>query len=390
MIINPSDRVGDVEEYYFSTKLKELAALKADGYDIINLGIGSPDLPPDPVVIDSMIHYVRQNELHGYQSYTGRKELKEAFAAWYNRWYGVSLNPSSEILPLIGSKEGIMHIHMAFLNPGDSILIPNPGYPTYAASARLAGANVQYYNLTADNKWQPDFNQLARMDWNNIKIMWVNYPHMPTGASAFHDTFERLIHLAQEKQFLLCHDNPYSFILNENPQSIMALSGALDVCLELNSLSKALNMAGWRVGCLVGQPKYLDAVLKFKSNMDSGMFAATQFAAVEALGLGEDWYFELNRTYRNRRSIAAQIFNELGCSYDASSVGMFLWGKIESEEMDAFQYSDEILNESQVFITPGGIFGSNGDNYLRISLCQKVDVLSEALNRIVTMKKVGV
>ena len=382
MIIKASNRISTVKEYYFSVKLKEIAKLRNEGKKIINLGIGSPDRPPDPTVITEMKNQLDQDNLHGYQSYVGRPELRNAMAAWYAKHYGVEVDPFQEVLPLIGSKEGIMHIHMAFINPGDKVLIPNPGYPTYAASAKLAGADIVYYNLLDQNNWQPDFSELESLDWTDIRIMWVNYPHMPTGARMSSNTMERLVELARKNSFLICHDNPYSFILNDKPQSIFAYDPAKSVCLELNSLSKSHNLAGWRIGCLIGGADYLKEVIKFKSNMDSGMLAASQFAAIKALKLEADWFDDLNSEYKRRKKVAFKIFDALGCNYDAGGVGMFLWGKIPESKQSGYLYSDRILEATGVFITPGGIFGSNGDHYLRISLCSDVGVLEEALEKI--------
>ena len=387
MIINPAERLNSVVEYYFSIKLKEIAKLRSEGKRIINLGIGSPDRAPASTVIETMRNKLSEESLHGYQSYIGRAELREAFASWYSLKYNVQVNPQNEVLPLIGSKEGIMHIHMAFVNPGDVVLIPNPGYPTYAASARLAGGEIEYYNLLPENDWQPDFDELEKMPWDRIKIMWVNYPHMPTGAKAHKKTFEKIILLAKRHKVLICHDNPYSFVLNENPQSILNRNGAKEVCLELNSLSKSHNLAGWRVGCLMGKKEYLTQVLKFKSNMDSGMMAPTQFAAVEALQQGDDWYDQLNEEYSDRRKIALTLLKELNCSYEENRAGLFVWGKISNQWDSSYDYADYILSETGVFVTPGGIFGSNGDRYIRVSLCSDKNTLEEALKELVKLNQ---
>jgi aspartate/methionine/tyrosine aminotransferase len=380
-IIPPSHRLGETREYYFSSKLRELARLREQGHDILNLGIGSPDLPPAPAVIEALTHSARRPGTHGYQPYTGRPELRRAFADWYARYFSVKLDPATELLPLMGSKEGIMHISMAFLNPGDEVLVPDPGYPTYRSATQLAGGTVRGYELHPESGWLPDLDALARTDLSRTKIMWVNYPHMPTGAVAPPNFFARLVDFARRHEILLVNDNPYAFILTDRVQSLLSVPGARQVALELNSLSKAQNMAGWRVGVLAGSADYLQTVLRFKSNMDSGMYMPVQEAAVIALGLGPDWYERLNATYRKRRKLALQLLEVLGCSYDERQVGLFVWGKCPSSS-SGYSTCDRALYDHDVFITPGGIFGERGKDYIRISLCSTEEVLREALQRL--------
>lgn len=380
----PSDRLGTTEEYYFSKKLREIAERRAAGHAIINLGIGSPDLPPAPAVIEALQAAAAQPNQHGYQAYTGIPELRQAFAAWYARYFGVELSAEREILPLIGSKEGIMHISMAFLNPGDEVLIPNPGYPTYRSATELAGGHCRSYNLKAENAWLPDLEQLEAEGLERVKIMWINYPHMPTGAEATADFYPQLIDFAQRNNILICNDNPYAFILTEQRQSLLAIPGAKEVALELTSLSKAQNMAGWRVGALLGDADYLQTVLRFKSNMDSGTFRPIQLAAVQALQLGDDWYKQLNATYRERRELVFKIFDLLGCHYDRQQVGLFVWAKCPTGS-DGYQLSDYALYEKDIFLTPGGIFGSQGKDYARISLCCDLPTLEQAIERLKTI-----
>ncbi|WP_420460631.1 pyridoxal phosphate-dependent aminotransferase [Neolewinella sp.] len=380
-ILPVSDRLGETEEYYFSSKLREIAALRAQGRDILNLGIGSPDLPPAPQVIAALTASAGLPDAHGYQPYTGRPELRAAFASWYRRFFHVDLDPATELLPLMGSKEGIMHISMAFLNPGDEVLIPNPGYPTYRSATELAGGTVRTYDLNEDSGWLPDLDALSDQGLDRVKIMWVNYPHMPTGAAAPFDFFTRLVDFARHHRILVVNDNPYAFILTDRVQSLLSVPGAREVALELSSLSKAQNMAGWRVGVLAGAAAYLQTVLRFKSNMDSGMFLPVQQAATVALGLGQDWYDRLNATYRKRRTVALQIMDVLDCSYSHNQVGLFVWAKTPPGT-DGYRTCDRALYDYDVFITPGGIFGSAGDNYVRISLCSPVEVLQQALIRL--------
>ena len=393
MIIHPADRTSSVQEYYFSRKLKEIALINsqraAEGEDpVINLGIGSPDGMPPQEAIEALTASAIQSGNHAYQSYVGLPELRQAFADWYARWYGVELDPSKEIQPLVGSKEGILLISLAFLNKGDKVLVPDPGYPTYSSASRLVEAEIVTYDLKAENGWQPDFEALEKMDLSGVKIMWTNYPNMPTGAAASEDLYAKLVDFGRRHGILICNDNPYSFILNDNPMSILSQPGAKDCCLELNSLSKAHNMAGWRIGMVAADAEVISQILKVKSQMDSGMFKPLQLAAVKALEQGSDWFAELNDEYRRRRVLAGEIFDMLGVTYDHSSAGMFLWGRVPQNVQDdngisAGQVlSDRILYEAGVFITPGFIFGKRGENYIRISLCAKPDTLREAAERI--------
>jgi aspartate/methionine/tyrosine aminotransferase len=393
MIIKPARRTESVQEYYFSRKLKEIAqmnaARKAAGeVPVINLGIGSPDGMPPMDAVEALCEGAVQAGNHAYQSYVGLPELRMAFAHWYRRWYGVELDASSEIQPLVGSKEGILLISLAFLDKGDKVLVPDPGYPTYSSASRLAEAEILTYDLKEDNGWKPDFEALEKMDLSGVKIMWTNYPNMPTGASATEELYAELVAFGRRHGILICNDNPYSFILNDNPMSILSQPGAKDCCLELNSLSKAHNMAGWRIGMVAADAEVISQILKVKSQMDSGMFKPLQLAAVKALEQGSDWFAELNDEYRCRRVLAGEIFDMLGVTYDHSSAGMFLWGRVPQNVQDdngisAGQVlSDRILYEAGVFITPGFIFGKRGENYIRISLCAKPDTLREAAGRI--------
>ena len=393
MIIKPARRTESVQEYYFSRKLKEIAqmnaARKAAGeVPVINLGIGSPDGMPPMDAVEALCEGAVQAGNHAYQSYVGLPELRMAFAHWYRRWYGVELDASSEIQPLVGSKEGILLISLAFLDKGDKVLVPDPGYPTYSSASRLAEAEILTYDLKEDNGWKPDFEALEKMDLSGVKIMWTNYPNMPTGASATEELYAELVAFGRRHGILICNDNPYSFILNDNPMSILSQPGAKDCCLELNSLSKAHNMAGWRIGMVAADAEVISQILKVKSQMDSGMFKPLQLAAVKALEQGSDWFAELNDEYRRRRVLAGEIFDMLGVTYDHSSAGMFLWGRVPQNVQDdngisAGQVlSDRILYEAGVFITPGFIFGKRGENYIRISLCAKPDILREAAERI--------
>ncbi len=382
MIIQTASRLGDVKEYYFSKKLREIAELQAAGKRIINLGIGSPDLSPADEVINALKIESTKDGHHQYQSYSGIIELRQAYADFYKKWYDVELNPTNEVLPLIGSKEGIMHISMTFLEKGDEVLIPNPGYPTYRSVANLTGATIREYDLVEGNNWLPDLGQLAKQDLSKVKIMWVNYPHMPTGGQADVTFFECLIAFAKKHEILVVNDNPYSFILNDNPMSILSIEGAKEVALELNSLSKSHNMAGWRMGVLTGNSEYIQTILRFKSNMDSGMFKPMQLAAVEALKLDKKWFEKLNSTYKKRQQKVHQLFETLGCTYDTNAGGMFVWAKIPNHFKDGFEMTDYILEQTGVFITPGGIFGSNGDQYIRASLCSPIEILEEAIAKI--------
>lgn len=381
-MIQPAQRVQNIQEYYFSRKLREVARLNAEGKDIVSLGIGGPDRMPAAEVIDTLCQSARAAGNHSYQPYTGLPELRREFSNWYARYYGVTLDPDKEILPLIGSKEGVLHVSLAFLNPGDGVLVPNPGYPTYTSVSRLVGADIHTYDLTGENGWLPDFDALEAMDLSGVKLMWVNYPHMPTGTHAPAEVMERLVDFARRHDIVLAHDNPYSFILNDKPRSLLAVEGAKDVVIELNSLSKSHNMAGWRIGMLAGNPQFIEWVLKVKSNIDSGQFKPMMLAAVEALRQPQSWYDELNAVYAERRAVAEEIMTALGCTFDPSQRGLFLWGKLPEGEKSAEDFCDRILRDARVFVTPGFIFGSNGEGYLRISLCATVDALREALRRI--------
>ena len=398
MIIKPAKRTECVQEYYFSQKLKEIArmnvARKASGEaPVINLGIGSPDGMPPMAAVEALCESAVQPGNHAYQSYVGLPELRKAFAGWYARWYGVDLDPSSEIQPLVGSKEGILLISLAFLDKGDKVLVPDPGYPTYSSASKLVEAEILTYDLRADNGWRPDFEALEKMDLSGVKIMWTNYPNMPTGASATDELYADLVAFGKRHGILICNDNPYSFILNENPLSILSQPGAKECCLELNSLSKAHNMAGWRIGMVAADEQVISQILKVKSQMDSGMFKPLQLAAVKALEQGSEWFSELNDEYRRRRVLAGDIFDMLGVEYDRSSAGMFLWGTVPQTVRSkngisiGQVLSDRILYEAGVFITPGFIFGKNGENYIRISLCAKQEIIREAAERI---KAVGI
>lgn len=385
-IIPPADRLGQVQEYYFSRKLREIAQMRAAGANVLNLGIGSPDLPPHPAVIEQLQRSSALSDHHGYQSYQGLPALRDAFADWYERYFSVSLHAQTEVLPLIGSKEGIMHISMAFLNPGDEVLVPNPGYPTYRSATELAGGTVREYELAAENGWFPDLKQLAQEDLSRVRIMWINYPHMPTGTPARSAFFEELVSFATRHEILIVNDNPYAFILNDEPLSILSVPGARAVAMELNSLSKAHNMAGWRVGALMGAADYLEIVLRFKSNMDSGMFKPLQLAAITALQLPDSWYQQQNEVYGKRREKAIKLLELLGCEIAEGQVGMFVWAKAPTTVSNAYAISDQVLAEQHVFLTPGGIFGSAGEQYLRISLCSPVKVLQEAIDRLSDFK----
>lgn len=386
MHIVPAKRLDSIREYYFSKKLREIDEMNKKGAGVINLGIGSPDMPPHPEVIAALHEAALEATSHGYQSYKGAPVLRQAFAEWYEKSYGVTLDPDQEILPLIGSKEGIMHISMTFLNEGDEVLVPDPGYPTYRAASQLAGATCLTYDMKAENGWKPDLTALEKRDLSRVKLMWVNYPHMPTGAKADESFLEELVRFAERHGILICHDNPYSFILNDHPESLLHITGAKEVVLELNSLSKSHNMAGWRIGMLAGKGEYIQEVLRFKSNMDSGMFLPLQVAAARALRLDDSWYRSLNEMYRKRREKIYAILELLGCSYEKEQSGLFVWAAIPADYPDGFALSDEILQHAQVFITPGGIFGNNGNEYIRLSLCRQEEVLEEAINRIKKVK----
>ena len=382
--IKPASRLDAVQEYYFSRKLKEVARLNAEGQDIISLAIGSPDQPPSPQTIDKLCEVAHDPSAHGYQPTMGTMELRKAMADFYHRWYGVEVDAASEVQPLIGSKEGILHITLAFVNPSDEVLVPNPGYPTYTSLSKILGAKVVNYNLDEDNGWQPDFEELEHRDLSRVKLMWTNYPNMPTGGDARMETYRKLVDFARRHDIVVVNDNPYSFILNEHPLSLLQVEGAKDCCIELNSMSKGYNMPGWRVGMCVSNPQFISWILKIKSNIDSGTFRGLQLAAAEALTTNtEEWHREYNiNVYRRRREIAERIMQALDCTYDDSQVGMFLWGKIADKYANAEQLTERVLHEARVFITPGFIFGSNGERYVRISLCAQEDKMQEALRRI--------
>ena len=387
-MIQPADRLTLISEYYFSRKLKEVAALNAQGMDIISLAIGSPDMPPSPQTVDKLCEVAKQPDAHGYQPTMGTPELRQAMAGFYNRWYGVQLNPQTEVLPLIGSKEGILHVTLAFVNSGDEVLVPNPGYPTYTSLSKLLGAKVVNYNLVEANGWQPDFDELEQMDLSKVKLMWTNYPNMPTGGNARRETYERLVDFAKKHHIVVVNDNPYSFILNEEHLSILQVEGAKDCCIEFNSMSKSHNMPGWRVGLCATNAQFISWILKVKSNVDSGTFRGLQLAAATAYDNSDEWHQEANiDTYRRRRHYAEQIMETLHCSYDPHQVGMFLWGKIPDQYDDVEQLTEKVLHDARVFITPGFIFGSNGKRYIRISLCAKEEKLQEALTRIADMMR---
>lgn len=381
--IKPADRLSAVTEYYFSRKLKEVAKLNAEGKDIISLAIGSPDMPPSKGTIDKLCETARQDDAHGYQPTMGTPELRQAMSDFYKRWYGVCLDPQTEIQPLIGSKEGILHVTLAFVNPGDKVLVPNPGYPTYTSLSKILGAEVVNYNLREGNGWQPDFDELESMDLTGVRLMWTNYPNMPTGAPAQMETYRKLVSFARRHSIVVVNDNPYSFILNENPVSLLQVEGAKDCCIEFNSMSKSHNMPGWRVGMCATNPTFIQWILKIKSNIDSGTFRGIQLAAAEAYNNSDEWHRQANiNTYRQRRKLAEQIMQQLGCTFDENQVGMFLWGRIPDKYANAEELTEKVLHEARVFITPGFIFGSNGERYIRISLCAKDMKIKEALERI--------
>ncbi|MBR9922125.1 MAG: aminotransferase class I/II-fold pyridoxal phosphate-dependent enzyme [Bacteroidetes bacterium] len=376
-----AERLSRVGEYYFSKKLAEIARMKEAGVPILNLGIGSPDLPPAPEVIETLAHSSSLPDNHGYQSYRGIPELRAAFAEWYQRFYQVAIDPDREVLPLIGSKEGIMHIAMSFLEEGDFALVPDPGYPSYASATRLAGATPLTYDLKPERNWMPDFEALEQLDLDSVRIMWLNYPHMPSGTRGNKALFQRLVQFARKHEILLVHDNPYSFILND-PCSLLAVEGASEVVLEMNSLSKSHNMAGWRIGALFGNEELLQTVLRFKSNMDSGQFKPMQLASVKALQLSESWYTDLNEIYRSRRKVVHQLLDLLNCHYKRDQAGMFVWARVPEWVSNGFEFSDHLLQETALFITPGGIFGEQGNAYIRISLCSEETVFREAIHRV--------
>ena len=380
-MITFADRLNTVEEYYFSQKLREVNLLKSQGKPIINLGIGSPDLAPPARVITAINESMNDAIAHKYQSYQGLPELREAMTGFYKEHYGVALSPLTEVLPLMGSKEGIMHISMAFLNPGDEVLIPNPGYPTYASVTKLVGATPVFYDLVAENDWCPDLIALEKSDLSKVKIMWISYPHMPTGATASNKVFEDIITFAKRNNILVINDNPYSFVLNDYPRSILKYKGAKEVCLELNSLSKTFNMAGWRVGMVLGNPDYINAILKVKSNMDSGMFYGIQKGAIEALKCSKMWFTSLNSVYEERRQKVWELAKALNCTYDEHATGLFVWAKLPVN-LTSETFIDKVLKEHSIFIAPGTIFGSNGEGYIRFSLCAPIEELQEAISRV--------
>lgn len=380
--IIPANRVSHVKEYYFSKKLREVAMLNREGKDIISLGIGGPDLPPSAEVIGELCTSAAKRDVHSYQPYVGLQELREAFARWYAKYYNVTLDPATEIQPLIGSKEGILHISLAFLNPGDGVLVPNPGYPTYTSVSNLVEAEIFRYDLTEESGWLPDFDELEKLPLERIKLMWLNYPNMPTGAPATMELFEKAVAFARKHNIVLVNDNPYSFILNDNPISLLGVPGAKDIAIEMNSLSKSHNMAGWRIGMLATNPTFVNYILKVKSNIDSGQFKPMMLAAVKALDSDSEWYKSLNKIYAERRRVAELIMDKLECKFDRNQRGLFLWGKIPEDAESSEKFADRILYEARVFITPGFIFGSNGERFVRISLCATKENLERALERV--------
>jgi len=375
-------RLQNINEYYFSRKLREIEELNKQGKNIVSLAIGSPDLPPHPDVIKELQDTATNPNNHGYQGYKGIPELRDAMALWYKTWYAVDVNPNTEVLPLMGSKEGIMHICMTYLNPGDKVLVPDPGYPTYASNVTLTGAELVPYTLNAEKNWYPDFEAIENAGLGGVKLMFVNYPQMPTGQNGSMDVFEKLVAFARKHQILLVHDNPYSFILNDAPISLLSVPGAMDVAIELNSLSKSHNMAGWRVGMLIAKPERIEEILRFKSNMDSGMFKPLQLAAVKALSLGKEWHDSVNKIYAERRGKVYELLDTLGCQYSKDQVGMFMWAKIPGQYKDCYEMADNILYNHHVFITPGGIFGKEGEQYIRVSLCGSIERFEEAIRRV--------
>lgn len=383
--IVPADRVSEIQEYYFSKKLREVARLNAEGKDIISLGIGGPDRPPHADVIDTLANEARKDNVHSYQPYVGIPELRRAFASWYKTWYGVELDADKEIQPLIGSKEGILHVSLTFLNPGDGVLVPNPGYPTYTSVSRLAQAEIFTYDLTEEGGWMPDFDALERLPLDRIKLMWINYPHMPTGTPATMELFERIVDFGKRHNIVIAHDNPYSFILNDHPMSLLQVEGARDIAIEMNSMSKSHNMAGWRVAMLASNPTFISWILKVKSNIDSGQFRPLMLAAVKGLEAGKEWYDDVNACYAARRKVAEEIMTELGCSFNPQQTGLFLWGRIPESVESSEALADRVLYDARVFITPGFIFGSNGARYVRISLCATEQNMRRALERIKEM-----
>ncbi|MFS4482290.1 pyridoxal phosphate-dependent aminotransferase [Hyunsoonleella sp. 2307UL5-6] len=380
-MIEVAKRLHTVEEYYFSRKLREVGLLIASGKPIINLGIGSPDLQPPQKVIDAISGSLGDATAHKYQGYQGLPELREAISSFYKAQFSVNMNATNEILPLMGSKEGIMHISMAYLNEGDEVLIPNPGYPTYQAVTKLVGAKIMTYDLDESTNWVPNIKELEQTDLSNVKLMWVNYPHMPTGATPTETVFEELVAFGKRNNILIVNDNPYSFVLNDNPRSILSVEGAKDVCLELNSLSKTFNMAGWRVGMVLGNSEHISNILKVKSNMDSGMFYGIQKGAIEALKCSNMWFVTLNSVYKRRRDLVWELAEALNCTYDKNATGLFVWAKLPAY-LKSEEFIDLVLKENHIFITPGTIFGSQGEGYIRFSLCASTEILEEAIARV--------
>jgi len=381
-MITTAERLSKISEYYFSKKLKEIDDLNKQGKQVINLGIGSPDLPPHPDVIKTLNEESVKPGNHSYQSYRGSPVLRKAMSKWYKQWYNVDLDPETELLPLIGSKEGVVHLCMTYLNPGDKVLVPNPGYPAYRSAVYLTGADCVDYNLLEENNWFPDFETMESTDLTGVKMMWINYPQMPTGQLPTKELFEKVIAFGLKHKILICHDNPYSFILNDTPLSLLSIDGAKDTAVELNSLSKSHNMAGWRVGLLAGKAQFVNDVLRFKSNMDSGMFLPLQLAAAKALSLPAEWYEQVNNVYRSRREKAFELLTKLNCKFSTSQAGMFIWAKLDDSETNCYTFADKILGKANVFITPGGIFGSAGNRYIRVSLCTPAEKFDEAIKRI--------
>ncbi|MFT4070566.1 MAG: aminotransferase class I/II-fold pyridoxal phosphate-dependent enzyme [Dysgonamonadaceae bacterium] len=381
--IVPAERLNTVNEYYFSIKLKEVAEMNAQGKNVISLGIGSPDLPPSDETVEELACAAAKPNVHGYQPHVGVPELRKAFADFYKNIYNVDLDPTKEIQPLMGSKEGILHISLAFLNPGDKVLVPNPGYPTYTSVSKMVGAEIISYDLDENNNWQPDFEALEKLDLDGVKLMWINYPNMPTGANGSLELFHKIVDFGQRHGIVIVHDNPYSLILNDNPISILEVEGAKDICIELNSMSKSHNMPGWRIGMMASNPQFVQWVLKVLSNIESGMFKAMQMAAVKALSNSKEWHRRNNiELYAKRREYAEAIMSQLGCTFDKNQVGMFLWGRIPESWASSEKLADKVLYEARVFLTPGFIFGSRGERYIRISLCCNEEMLKEALERI--------
>lgn len=386
--IKPARRVDEIKEYWFAGKMREVARMNAEGLDVVSLGVGGPDRMPAVEVVDTLCESARKDGHHTYQIASGLPELRQAMSRWYGRHYGVAVNPDTEVLPLIGSKEGVLHVSLAFLNPGDKVLVPNPGYMTYSGVSRMLGAEIVSYDLLEKNGWKPDFAQLENLaSSGDIKLMWVNYPNMPTGASADMELFRRLVDFGRRHGIVIVHDNPYSFVLNDNPLSLLQVEGAKDIAIELNSLSKSHNMSGWRMGMVVSNPEFVGWVRKMKSNIDSGQFKPVMEAAVKALDLPESWYAELNAVYSSRRRVAEKIMDALGCGFDSGQKGLFLWGRLPEGASDSATFAQRILEEARVFLVPGFIFGSNGEGYIRISLCATEERMQTALERIEKMKQ---